>query len=453
MTGIAMAISMMCVAPLVDNCFAYEADDASTPTLWQIKDKAERVAADKKRRGEYYAGKMEQFLAEENLTTGGIVFIGDSITDRFPLNKAFPNGWRGKKVYNRGIGGDRIEGILERLDVGIIDLQPSEIYVMIGSNDIVWPVDYRNGNLGPGYRRLFKALKATAPQAEIVAFNCLPLNENMDRLGTCIKDTFTANKQLEEVCKEENIKVINTHGNCATPEGTYREGMHSDGIHLSVSGYLTWLDLLLSPKEKFEVWKNLAKEYDAREGFSSPITGVNQPRKLHDLILYRKTEGSETTSTGTNKFGLEAVVQNDTVTSFSRRGDMPLPDLPGYVLSGIGDKRDWMMSNANMGAKIKLSKDGKSVRSIKSEPKDAFGWYCMLRGMVLSKLARANGNAAKINELEKIALRLESVRKGDTSKVKKLRKTIQQVGKKKIAQKGKAPNDKAKDKKNKKAQK
>jgi len=418
---ITLGVLLFCVA----RSEAYEADKASTPTLWKIANKAERVAADKKRRGQYYANRMEKFLNEDNSTTGGIVFLGDSITDRLPSDIAFKNGLHGKKVYNRGIGGDRIEGVLERLDVGIIDLQPSEIYVLIGGNDVAYPVDYKNGELKPGYERLFRTLKEVAPQAKIVAFTCPPATS--DKFAALKRKS---NAQLAEVCKAENIKLYDTFESLATPEGVYREGMYCDAAHLSMAGFFTWLELFLTTDEMFDVYRNLAEMYDECEGVTSPITGVNEPRKLDDLIMYRKVADSSTTTTGTNKYGMESIVIDETVTSCSSRGNIPLPELPGYVLSGIGTKRNWILANANEGAKIQLAADGKTVTSIKSDPKDAFGWHYLLRGMIVSKLAKTN-DPTEIALLKGLAHELVAVRNGDLSKVKQLRAKIQSVDTKK----------------------
>src|SRR5690554_1077084 len=45
----------------------------------------------------------------------GIVFVGDSITQDYNVYEYF----KGIDIYNRGIGGDTTQGLLNRLDVSI----------------------------------------------------------------------------------------------------------------------------------------------------------------------------------------------------------------------------------------------------------------------------------------------------------------------------------------------
>jgi len=70
-----LSIAMACLFGYVcDNTVCgYQADKASTPTLWKLN-KTERIAKDRYRRGDHYANRMKTFL-EEDITTGGIFFL------------------------------------------------------------------------------------------------------------------------------------------------------------------------------------------------------------------------------------------------------------------------------------------------------------------------------------------------------------------------------------------
>ena len=97
-------------------------------------DTEKRLADASARRGEYYARRLKEFIDDtEGHKTGGIVFLGDSITEGFPLDTAFPDG----SVINRGISGDKIEGVTERLDVSVVVFKPRRVYLMIGVNDLL----------------------------------------------------------------------------------------------------------------------------------------------------------------------------------------------------------------------------------------------------------------------------------------------------------------------------
>src|SRR6202049_283457 len=67
-----------------------------------------------------------------------VVFFGDSITDIWKLEDYFP----GKPYINRGIGGQTTPQMLVRFRQDVIDLHPSVVVILAGTNDIA-------GNTGP----------------------------------------------------------------------------------------------------------------------------------------------------------------------------------------------------------------------------------------------------------------------------------------------------------------
>ena len=67
-----------------------------------------------------------------------VVFFGDSITDFWKLDEAFP----GKPYVNRGISGQTTPQMLIRFRPDVIDLKPAAVVILAGTNDIA-------GNTGP----------------------------------------------------------------------------------------------------------------------------------------------------------------------------------------------------------------------------------------------------------------------------------------------------------------
>ena len=83
----------------------------------------------------YYNMKCYSFgVQNANLSDGQIIFVGDSITDLYPLDSYYSD--LDLATYNRGIGGDTTKGVLERMDVSIFDRSPKKIVLMIGTNDV-----------------------------------------------------------------------------------------------------------------------------------------------------------------------------------------------------------------------------------------------------------------------------------------------------------------------------
>jgi hypothetical protein len=96
---------------------------------------------------------------------------------------------------------------------------------------------------------------------------------------------------------------------------------------------------------------DFASEVVSAKGARRRINGVNRPRLDGELILYTP-EFSPTTLTGAN--GAEAVIIASRVrTVRDGRGDAAIPP-GGWVVSGHGDSRAWVLKNMKEGARAEL---------------------------------------------------------------------------------------------------
>jgi uncharacterized lipoprotein YddW (UPF0748 family) len=83
-------------------------------------------------------------------------------------------------------------------------------------------------------------------------------------------------------------------------------------------------------------------------------------RASNQIVAYDAQYGSPTT--GTNEFGFEVTVRNGIVTS-QEGSDSTIPS-DGFVLSGHGKGRSWLIANAPLGAKIRIGSDQQTLSSI-----------------------------------------------------------------------------------------
>jgi len=80
--------------------------------------------------GHYHAANEK--LKSQPAEPKRVVFLGDSITDLWKLEKSFP----GKPYVNRGIGGQTTPQMLVRMFPDVIDLKPAALVILTGTNDI-----------------------------------------------------------------------------------------------------------------------------------------------------------------------------------------------------------------------------------------------------------------------------------------------------------------------------
>lgn len=180
-------------------------------------------------------------FANETVAPGGIVFLGDSMTERFPL-QALLGESSSRQLVNRGIGGDKVGGwrywgLLDRLDA-VLALQPAQCVLMIGVNDLVFagtPFE----SLLPAVTRLLDRLSAGGPQLLVQAV--LPLR---DRLATHRERIHVYNEALQAEVKRRGLAWLDLRPLFTDADGLLRADLASDAVHLNGRGYQHWAQSL-----------------------------------------------------------------------------------------------------------------------------------------------------------------------------------------------------------------
>ena len=72
----------------------------------------------------------------ELIIKGQTLFTGSSLMEHFPINELLMSRGINKIIYNRGVGGFTTNDFLEHMDEMIFKIEPSKIFINIGTNDI-----------------------------------------------------------------------------------------------------------------------------------------------------------------------------------------------------------------------------------------------------------------------------------------------------------------------------
>ena len=105
--------------------------------------------------------------------------------EMFPVEKFIDEDHLDITVYNRGIGGFITDELLENVDVCILDLKPSRLFINIGTNDLSDPaisIDRMIAN----YDRILSIVENKLPDIEIYMMAYYPINYDK-MLGRYIK--------------------------------------------------------------------------------------------------------------------------------------------------------------------------------------------------------------------------------------------------------------------------
>lgn len=187
----------------------------------------------------HYYKRFLQFMDEPAISNKDIVMLGNSLTEG-------GGDWStrlGKKnVRNRGIIGDEVMGVYDRLHQ-ILPGHPSKLFLLIGTNDISH--DLTADSIVGMIRLTIDRTQKESPDTKLYLQSLLPINESFGRYKKLTGKTDMVpeiNKQLEVLAKEKDITFIDLFP-LFTEKGTHvlRTALTTDGLHLNEEGYKIWV--------------------------------------------------------------------------------------------------------------------------------------------------------------------------------------------------------------------
>ena len=189
-------------------------------------------------RTEHWHQRNQQFIRELDFSSPGkIIFLGNSITEGFDLDFHFPV----TKPINRGISGDHIDGLLERLETSVLRLKPSRLYILIGINDI--GAGDPDSVILDNTHRLLETLKVGLRDSAVFIQSILPTTTAWTN---CPKEKIIRlNSQLHRITETYGFKWIDLYPLFVDSTGYLRRDLTDDGLHLNETGYRVWAEVLL----------------------------------------------------------------------------------------------------------------------------------------------------------------------------------------------------------------
>ncbi|MGD9856324.1 MAG: GDSL-type esterase/lipase family protein [Planctomycetaceae bacterium] len=188
----------------------------------------------------HYDNRVRAFK-EQNQQLQNVVLVGDSITEGFDVPTYFP----GRRVLNRGIGGDVIgnalpesdqRGLLRRLENSVLDCAPSHVFLLIGVNDL-------NSGRKPdvmeaGYRELLTRIKQQSPRTTVYVQSLLPTGRQHTQRNADILDF---NARLQTLAAEFDYEYVDLHALMNDDQGELKSEFTEDGLHLTAPAYRLWV--------------------------------------------------------------------------------------------------------------------------------------------------------------------------------------------------------------------
>ncbi len=183
-----------------------------------------------------------------------VVFIGDSITDKWNLAAYFP----GKPYVNRGIGGQVTPQMVVRFHADVVALKPAAVVILGGVNDVQGVLQVETEpQIEANYAAMAEMAEANGIRPIFTAI--LPVNNYAEAAKSVLDERKPAelariNAWLKAYCEAHGYSFIDYGPLLRDDKGLMRADYSTDGVHPTPAAYA-----IMAPVAEAMIEHTLAK--------------------------------------------------------------------------------------------------------------------------------------------------------------------------------------------------
>jgi len=188
--------------------------------------------------------RHEAFLKRGKEGKIGVLFVGDSITQ----------GWNGAKETweshfgkydpaNFGIGGDRTQHVLWRIENGELDgISPKVVVLMIGTNNSGYPAE----EILKGDQKIVQQIHQKLPNTKLLLLGIFPRGADLKdpKVAAVRAKLKMVNEGLAKLDDGKKTRYLDIGSKFMDAEGNLPADIMPDALHLSAKGYQIWADAI-----------------------------------------------------------------------------------------------------------------------------------------------------------------------------------------------------------------
>jgi lysophospholipase L1-like esterase len=175
-----------------------------------------------------------------------VLFIGDSITQGWEgdgAKEVWEKYYAKRKAVNLGIGGDRTQHVLWRLEKAPLEgVKPKAAVIMIGTNNSNGD-DNSPGQIADGVAAIVRTLRLRLPSTKILLLGIFPRGENFNPQRGKLTQV---NQVLAKLDDGRNVHFLDIGHRFLTSDGILPAEIMPDYLHLSRKGYEIWAEAIES---------------------------------------------------------------------------------------------------------------------------------------------------------------------------------------------------------------
>lgn len=177
-----------------------------------------------------------------------ILFTGSSLMEQFPINEIMMSDGLDRIIYNRGIGGTTTDDFLEEIETVLFDLEPSKVFINIGTNDFNERKDGKDwrSHLLKNYENILQQIRERLPETEVYVMAYYPVKddipgnnmvaEHMLKVRTN-ENLNQVNLELKNLAEKYGYCYIDVNDGIKDADGRLRGDLTIEGVHMYAGAY------------------------------------------------------------------------------------------------------------------------------------------------------------------------------------------------------------------------
>lgn len=196
-----------------------------------------------KRKTDYNAEKNNKMVNFEHLNKnycqkGQTVLAGDSITEILNHTELYADYVKesGKAVYNRGISGDTSDRLLERFEKNVLNIEPSNIVLLIGTNDFGFEMSM--DDTVKNIDAILTLIDEKCSSANVIVQAVYPVNTQMRKYDKKKNAKIPElNARIKKIADKHSVTFLDLTRELSDSSGDLKKEYTYDGLHPNVFGF------------------------------------------------------------------------------------------------------------------------------------------------------------------------------------------------------------------------
>lgn len=193
---------------------------------------------------EWWRARHDEKIEQAMATEVDLLFVGDSITHGWENDGAavWQEYYHSRKAFNLGFSGDRTEHVLWRLENGAVDgMRPRLAVLLIGTNNTGHRMDPARYT-AEGIEHIASDIRKRLPDTQVLVLGIFP--RHISPYNDMRKRNEEVNRLISALHNGETIHYLDIGQAFLHEDGTLREDLMPDLLHLNPAGYRVWAEAM-----------------------------------------------------------------------------------------------------------------------------------------------------------------------------------------------------------------